>query len=287
MVAVGLNVVNFGRDGSAVAARETIVRAEANGFDLAMVSDHVAVTADVDKVYPAPFLEPFTVLGWAAGITSTIALGTTVAVLPYRHPLLLAAMAQTLCEISGDRFVLGVGVGWARQEFDALGVEFDERGAVTDDFLAALIAQRDGVDHHGDHVSFEGVRSGRFNAPIWVGGNGMRAIARAVRFGSAWHPLDVTLDWLREVGLPKLRAAGERAPALAPRIKLRPTAADVDLSRRRIGEGTWDQIESDLNALVALDATHIVLDADTPATRAGADAWPSLDRALAVLRQCQ
>ena len=287
MVAVGVNVLNFGRADSATAVRESIVRAESAGFDLAMVSDHVAVTADVDRAYPAPFLEAFTLLGWAAGATSTITLGTTVAVLPYRHPLLVAAMTDTLGQLSDDRFVLGVGVGWSRQEYDALGVDFDRRGAITDDFLAALIAQRDGLDHSGPHVRFEGVGSGRFTAPIWVGGNSKRAIERAVRFGQAWHPLDVTLGWLRDIGVPALRAESAAAPALAPRVKLRPTDDTVDPVRRRLGEGSWDQIEEDFAALVELGATHVVLDPDTAATRAGADPWPWLERALAALREAQ
>src|SRR5262249_58956642 len=84
---------------------------EALGFDLLMLSDHPAVTADVAEQYPAPFYEPFTTLAWLAGLTGRIRLGTTVLIVPYRHPLLIARMAANLNDLSGGRLVLGVGAG--------------------------------------------------------------------------------------------------------------------------------------------------------------------------------
>src|ERR687887_2465476 len=98
---------------------------EGLGYDLLMVSDHVVVTPDVARQYPAPFYEPFTTLSWLAGITERIRLGTTVLIVPYRHPLLVARMAANLNDLSGGRLVLGVGVGWARQEFEALGAVYE------------------------------------------------------------------------------------------------------------------------------------------------------------------
>ena len=126
-----------------------------------MVSDHVTVTPDVAEQYPPPFYEPFTTLAWLAGITKRIRLGTTVLIMPYRHPLLTARMAANLHLLSGGRFVLGVGVGWARQEFEALGVPFNRRGAMTDDYLAAVRAHwnQDVAEHHGPFVDFTGVRT--------------------------------------------------------------------------------------------------------------------------------
>src|SRR5689334_22815019 len=90
-----------------------------------MVSDHIAVTPDVAEQYPAPFYEPFTTLSWLAGLTRGIRLGTTVLIVPYRHPLLIARMAANLNDLSGGRLVLGVGVGWAREEFGADTVVLD------------------------------------------------------------------------------------------------------------------------------------------------------------------
>src|SRR5258707_7303685 len=95
---------------------------EGLGFDLLMISDHIAVTPDVAEQYPAPFYEPFTTLAWLAGITGEMRLGTTVLIVPYRHPLLTARMAANLNDLSRGRLVLGIGAGWAAQEVDALGV---------------------------------------------------------------------------------------------------------------------------------------------------------------------
>src|SRR3954464_2884066 len=99
-----------------------------------MVSDHVATPRAGAGQYPAPFYEPFTTLSWLAGVTERVRLGTTVLIVPYRHPLLVARMAANLPRLSGGRLVLGVGVGWARQEFAALGVPFERRGRLTDEY---------------------------------------------------------------------------------------------------------------------------------------------------------
>ncbi len=119
---IGVNVPNFGPGTDPGRPARWARTVEGLGFDLLMVSDHVAMTPDVAEQYPAPFYEPFTTLSWLAGVTSRVRLGTTVLIAPYRHPLLVARMAANLNQLSGGRLVLGVGVGWARQEFDALGV---------------------------------------------------------------------------------------------------------------------------------------------------------------------
>ncbi len=212
---LGVNVPNFGPGAEPDALYRWAQTVEGLGFDLLMVSDHVAVTPDVAARYPAPFYEPFTTLAWLAGVTDRIQLGTTVLVVPYRHPLLIARMAANLNRLSGGRLILGVGVGWASQEFEAIGVPFRRRGALTDDHLEAI---REAWRNDDDY------RSGQI--PFWVGGNSDAAIRRAVRLGQAWHPLRCTLDWLRDaVGRLKAIAdeAGALAPVLAPRIALRLT----------------------------------------------------------------
>src|SRR6266566_4428620 len=138
-----------------------------------MMSDHIAVTPDVAQQYPAPFYEPFTTLSWLAGLTRRIRLGTTVLIVPYRHPLLIARMAANLNDLSDGRLVLGVGVGWARQEFDALGVPFGERGRLTDGHLLAIRAA---------WLDDEDYRSGQI--PLWIGGNSDAALRRAVRLAT-------------------------------------------------------------------------------------------------------
>ncbi|MEW1686913.1 LLM class flavin-dependent oxidoreductase [Streptomyces sp. NPDC091265] len=249
---IGVNVLNFGPGTDPGVLRNWAQTVEGLGFDLLMVSDHVAITPDVAKQYPAPFYEPFTTLSWLAGLTTRVRLGTTVLIAPYRHPLLTARMAANLNELSGGRLVLGMGVGWARQEFAALGIPFARRGRLTDDHLRDMrAAWADTADY------------GKRKIPVWVGGNSDAGLRRAVRLGDAWHPLRCTMPWLREAAVRLEAAADEQhlpVPALAPRIALKPTAAPVSGPQRLAGEGTIDQIMDDLDQLKLLGAETVVLD---------------------------
>ena len=275
---LGVNVPNFGPGTDPGMLRDWAQTVEGLGFDLLMVSDHIAVTPDVAEQYPAPFYEPFTTLSWLAGVTRRVRLGTTVLILPYRHPLLVARMAANLHQLSGGRLVLGVGVGWARQEFAALGVPFERRGELTDEALRAVrAAWEDEADY------------GRGPIPIWVGGNSDAGLRRAVRFGEAWHPLRFALPWLRGA-LERLAAAadeqGRPVPGLAPRIALRLTPSPVDDSDRLAGEGTIEQITGDLEQLRLLGAGTVLLDpfgGDPEETRHPQQAWRALAAVAAAL----
>src|SRR5215203_89997 len=120
----GVNVLNFGAHATSSGLRGWARFAEDTGFHSAMISDHIAVTPDVAEQYPAPFYDPFTTLAWFAGLTERVELGTTVAVLPYRSPLQTARVTANIDRFSGGRMILGVGVGWARQEYAALKVPY-------------------------------------------------------------------------------------------------------------------------------------------------------------------
>jgi alkanesulfonate monooxygenase SsuD/methylene tetrahydromethanopterin reductase-like flavin-dependent oxidoreductase (luciferase family) len=279
-VRIGVNVPNFGPGTEPDVLRRWAQTVEGLGFDLLMVSDHIVVTPDVAEQYPAPFYEPFTTLSWLAGITQRVRLGTTVLIVPYRHPLLVARMAANLNQISGGRLVLGVGVGWARQEFEALGVPFERRGALTDDHLTAIRAAWD--DAPDDY------RAGRI--PIWVGGNSDAGIRRAVRLGEAWHPLRFTLGWLRGA-LGRLKTLADEqqrpVPALAPRIALRVTAEPITAPDRLAGEGAIEQVLDDLEQLRVLGADTVVLDpfsGDPDETRHPETAWRALAAVAAATR---
>ncbi|MFD3513031.1 TIGR03619 family F420-dependent LLM class oxidoreductase [Streptomyces sp. NPDC058657] len=268
---LGVNVLNFGPGTDPGVLRNWARTVEGLGFDLLMVSDHIAVTPDVAERYPAPFYEPFTTLSWLAGLTTRIQLGTTVLIAPYRHPLLTARMAANLNELSDGRLVLGVGVGWARQEFAALGMPFTRRGQLTDDHLRDIRAAWTDTAAYGTR-----------DIPVWVGGNSDAGMRRAVRLGDAWHPLRPTLPWLREAAV-RMRAYADEhhlpVPALAPRIVLRPTAAPVTGPERLAGEGTLDQIMDDLAQLKLLGAESVVLDTyrgDPRETAHPHAAWQSL-----------
>lgn len=270
---IGVNVPNFGPGTGPGVLRDWARTVEGLGFDLLMVSDHVVLTPDVTAQYPPPFYEPFTTLAWLAGVTERVTLGTTVLIAPYRHPLLVARMAANLNDLSGGRFVLGVGIGWARQEFAALGVSFQRRGKLTDELITTVReAWRDA-----------GYRAGQ--VPIWVGGHSDGALRRVVRLGDAWHPLRQTPEVWRE-SLARLRtvavAEGRPVPELAPRILLRLT--DEPVADRRLGEGTIEQVIGDLELLRADGARAVVLDpfaGDPQETLHPESAW----HALALVRK--
>ncbi|MFI9006079.1 TIGR03619 family F420-dependent LLM class oxidoreductase [Actinosynnema sp. NPDC053489] len=271
----GVNIPTYGDRATPDAIVGWVRHLEDVGYHLAMVSDHVALTPEVERLFPAPFYDPFTTLAWLAGQTTRIGLGTTVVVLPYRHPLVMARMAANIDRFSGGRLVLGVAGGWAPGEFAAVGAHYERRGRVSDESLAAMkeLWTREWAEFRGRHVSFGPVATGpapvqRPHPPIWVGGHSAGALRRAVRHGQAWHPTSVPVGYLRRVGLPGLRrvaeAEGLPVPALAPRIKLRVTERPLPDDRRLLGEGTLDQVRDDLAELDDLGATHVVLDTTFP-----------------------
>ena len=216
-------------------------------------------------------------------------------ILPYRNPILTARMAATVDRLSAGRFIFGVGVGWAKQEFEALGVPFARRGAISNDYLAAIktLWTRDVASHAGPFVSFKDVHTAPRPArsphpPIWIGGSTDAALRRAVRYGDSWHPNRVRMNWLRDTGLPKLTAVaaaeGKPVPALCPRIRLELTDSPRPDAERLIGQGTLDQMRKDLEALESLGAAYVLLDSagdDPQATRDQEPLW----RMLATLAE--
>ncbi|MER6180705.1 LLM class flavin-dependent oxidoreductase [Streptomyces sp. NPDC001652] len=268
---IGVNVPNFGPGTNPDNLARWAKTVEGLGFDLLMVSDHVAITPDVARQYPAPFYEPVTTLAWLAGITTRVKLGTTVLIAPYRHPLLVARMAANLQQLSGGRLILGVGVGWAKEEFEALGVPFERRGALTDELLLTL---RTAWENDADY--------GCGQIPIWVGGNSDAAIRRAVRLGTPWHPLRFTMPWFEEAlgRLKGISAELDRpVPDLAPRIYLRITEKPIDHPDRRAGEGTLEQILEDIERLRLAGAQTLLLDpyhGDPDETLRPEAAWQAL-----------
>src|SRR3954469_16647610 len=138
-VRFGVHLPQYGRVAGPEAITRAARQAEELGFDDVWVSDHLAVPAGAP--YPPPFLyEPVVALTWAAAATQRVGLGTSVLVLPYRHPLHLAKELASLDQLSGGRLTVGVGAGWLEGEFDALNVPFAERGSRTDEAIDAMRA---------------------------------------------------------------------------------------------------------------------------------------------------
>ena len=300
---IGVNLITFGPGASEDALARWAGFTESVGYHFMMLGDHVTITADVQGRYPAPFYDPFTTLAWLAGLTRRVELGFTVIVLPYRHPLETARMAATLDRISGGRLIFGIGVGWARQEFEVLGLPFEKRGAMTDDYLGALKAAwtQDVASYQGRFVSFKEIYTAprpqqRPHPPIWVGGSSEAALRRTVLHGDAWHPIRSRIAFLRDEGTPKLRAIAEKegrpVPALCPRIRLRLTDSPMPEETRLAGEGTIDQVRRDFEALQKLGVPYLCLDTfadDVEGSRNHEQAWRMLtslaERAFDLDRQ--
>jgi probable F420-dependent oxidoreductase len=174
------------------ARRDTLVAcaraAERAGLDELWVSDHLAIPPEEAEGSGGRYLEQLTTLAFLAGVTSRIGLGAGVLVLPYRPALPTAKAIATIQELSDGRLLLGVGVGWMRAEFRALGVPWERRGAVADATLAFLhrCFAADEVEACGQRFLFL-PRPPR--PPIFVGGAAPHALRRAVRYGDGWMPM--------------------------------------------------------------------------------------------------
>ena len=285
---VGVNLINFGPAASEDALLRWTRLSETLGYHLVMISDHVAITPDVTARYPAPFWEPFTTLGWLAAKVRRVELGTTVVIVPYRHPLETARMTAQIDRLCEGRFIFGIGVGWAQGEFEALGVPFHQRGAMTNEYLEAIRTcwTHDVASFEGRFVRFRDVdtRPRPLRAPpIWVGGGSDAAMRRAVVHGDAWHPIRIKHSVLREA-LPKLRKMADDAkrpiPALCPRMRLCVTDAPMPEATRLMGHGTLDQVRRDLATLMEMGAQYVLLDTslieDVDATKNHEAAWAML-----------
>ncbi len=267
----GLNLLNFGPD----VGRGSIDRwgrlAEDAGFSFLTISDHVAITEDVFAEYETPFYDPLITLAYLAAATERVRLGTSVLVLPYRHPLLIARSAANLDQLSGGRLFLGIGVGWAREEFEALEVGFASRGRRSDEYLEVMRRcwAEEKITHGGEFCRFDDVYTGPLPAqeggiPIWIGGESEVAIRRAVERGDVWHPLRPLAGWLGQAGLPALARiasdSGREVPPVVPRILIDIASAPVAEEARPLGRGTPDQIRADLEELAELGIEEVLLD---------------------------
>ena len=201
----GVCLPQYGRDVTLEDIQLVAQDAEDQGFRSLWASDHVVTPDHLHSRFGPIFLDVFVVLSHASALTRSVKLGTTVLVTPYRNPLVAAKMIASLDVLSGGRVVLGVGAGGAPDEFAALGVPESQRGARTDEYLAAMIElwTTEPSDFTGRFTQFEGVHFApkplqQPHPPIWVGGRSDAALRRAVRFGQAWHPTRMDLDALAE-----------------------------------------------------------------------------------------
>lgn len=201
----GVHLPQLGRSANRANLLEWATEADRLGLHSAWVSDHVAWPRDIESSYPytddgsfpggfdMPWLDPLGTLTFVAAVTERIRLGTTVLILGYRPPVLTAKLYSTLDVLSDGRAILGVGVGWMREEFEVLGMPFDHRGARADEQLEIFdrLFADDTPSYDGTYYSFPEIGfspkppGGRI--PIWVGGSSEAAFRRTARHGDAFH----------------------------------------------------------------------------------------------------
>ncbi|MGW0998702.1 LLM class F420-dependent oxidoreductase [Streptomyces sp. NPDC002523] len=238
------------------------------GFDYLASCDHVGVPRRLAAAMSTVWYDPVATLAHLAAVTERVRLLSHVAVVGLRHPLLTAKQYATLDQLSGGRLILGVGVGHVREEFEALGVDFERRGAVLDetiDALRAALGPEEFPEHHGKLFDFEGLgqrpRPAQEHVPLWVGGSSPAAVRRAALKGDGWLPqgdprdrLPAQIDRLR-----RIRAeAGIEAPCTIGAITepLYVGRAGWEVGRRTLA-GPADEIAESLRAYRAMGVDQI------------------------------
>ncbi len=177
------------------------IRAESFGFDSIWASDHVAVPNGQVGRFTQHFYDPFVLLSAIAAKTSKIKIGTSLIILPYRNPVVVANMVSSLDVLSKGRVIFGVATGWLKEEFDILGVPFKKRGKRTNEYIEVIkeLWENDSPEYQGEYFQFSDFKFDpkpyqKPHLPIWVGGNSEYAMQRAVKYGEGWQPTWVTPD---------------------------------------------------------------------------------------------
>ena len=272
-------------------ALETIVqRGEALGFHSVMIADHVVFPTAIASRYPytvsgefpggGDALEQLTLVAFVAGRTRALRLVTSVMILPYRNPVLTAKMLATVDVLSSGRLTVGVGVGWLREEFEALGApDFERRGAASDEYLRIFktLWTENPASFAGEFYRFAGLRClpqpvQKPHPPIWIGGHSAPALRRVARHGDGWHPvganpavplrpaeLRTSLDRLF-----RLTEAEKRDPS-ALTISFKAPVYDVTAttltgSERRPFSGTAQQVADDIATYEKTGVHELIFD---------------------------
>jgi probable F420-dependent oxidoreductase len=259
------------------------------GLHSAMIADHIVFPVESASAYPYTLdkkhpsggdaLETFSILGVVAGATERLRLVTSVLVLPYRNPVLTAKMVSSLDVLSGGRVTLGVGVGWLKDEFEALvSPDFDKRGAVTDEWLTIFkqLWTKSPATFSGQFYNYRDIRAEPLplqkpHPPIWVGGHSRAALRRTARHGNGWHPVGAiaasplppeemrthlaTLKQLTE-------AEGREFESLAISYKapLYDSAVPDRDGTRRSFSGTPAEIADDIRAFAKIGVHELIFD---------------------------
>jgi probable F420-dependent oxidoreductase len=252
-VRIGVSLPTVGLDHGREMLLPVAEAAERLGFDSVWAAHHVVLPYERESRYPyqhsgtevamspgIQWLDPLVALSFVAGVTERVRLGTSVLVLPYRNPVNLAGEAAALDVLSGGRLVLGVGSGWLREEFEALGVDPRERGARTDEHIEVMrtLWRDDPAGFDGRFTSFRDLALATSPAteggpPVWVGGNTDPGLRRAMRLGDGWHGFEVFPE-----DLPGYRESFER---LGEELGRDPASIELSVVRGLMPPGRDDE----------------------------------------------
>jgi probable F420-dependent oxidoreductase len=265
------------------------LRAEALAYDSVWVTDRLLIPAESRTAYAGsatrafpfppetPWLEALTAVTYLATVTRRIHVGTSVLVIPYRHPVQTAKALATADYLSGGRIILGAGIGWWREEFDALGVPFADRAARTLEYLRIIKAvwTESRLTWPGPFLSVADA-GGLFphpvqrpHVPIWIGGHSDGALRRVVAVGDGWHPLGLrppgTLEPPEMAAKVRIlrewaRAAGRDPAAITISFKAPIAFQDGASPGRATLTGSPAEIVEDLRAYVAAGVQYFVID---------------------------
>ena len=263
------------------------------GFDSIQTGDHILVPRNIDSPYPytesgefpglssGASMDQLTLLAFLAGQTSRIRLVTSVLIVPHRNPLVAAKSLATLDVLSKGRLVVGVGVGWMREEFEALGVPpFEERGAVTNEYLRIFkeLWTSDNPSFQGKYFSFSNISFlpkpvQKPHPPLWVGGESGPAIRRAAQICDGWYPIGANPQFpmdtpeLLQAGMRRLEREALKAGRDPHEVEIIYRTHDYELTReggtdgdRRFFTGSPDQVASDIRRYEELGVGYLVVD---------------------------
>jgi probable F420-dependent oxidoreductase len=262
-VAIPLGEIARGEFQSMQAVAEMALALETAKFDACHVTDHPAPSASWLHANGHDALDPFTALAFVAAVSTSLRLHTNILVLPYRNPFITAKAAATLQVLSGGRLILGVGGGYQKAEFDALGVDFHKRGALMDEALDVLHLAWAGGPVIKEGLSFNAAGNEPRPVPdprptVWIGGGSDKALIRAARHGDGWSPFfaaptqskinqDNAIQSVDHLGQ-KIRLVHEARASLA-----RTETFDIAIGpRRSIKECTREEAERQLEGLAEL-----------------------------------
>jgi probable F420-dependent oxidoreductase len=288
-VRYGFYLPTRGATASPEALETLVARGEALGFSSVVIADHIVFPVTITSRYPytvsgafpgqGDALEQLPLMAFVAAKSRTLRLISSVMILPYRNPVVTAKMLATIDVLSGGRLTVGVGVGWLREEFEALGAPpFERRGAVSDEYLRIFktLWTQDPASYRGEFYRFEALRClphpvQKPHPPIWIGGHSKAALRRVARLGDGWHP--VGANPAVPLRPPELRASLEELRRLAEAEGRDPSTLTISYKApvydrapagvgpdRRPFSGSEQAIVDDVAAFAALGVSELIFD---------------------------